>query len=256
MKILHLPRDRKKLESFLKKREGKIAEVMPVVEKICEEVRRNGDLALLKYTKKFERWPIKKISQLKVTKKEIREAYQRIDENFLNALMLAKRNIESFHKMQKKGRETWHQEKKGLIVGEKYLPLETVGVYGPGRRAYYPSTMLMNIIPARVAGVGKIVVATPPSREGKINPYVLVSADIAGAGDIFKMGGAQAIAAMAFGTKTIPGVDKIVGPGIAYVAAAKLLVQQKNSCRYRYGGRTHRDNDYCRSQCKNKVCRS
>lgn len=227
MKVLRLSRDKKKLESFLKKREGEIAEVMPVVEKICEDVRRKGDEALLKYTKKFDRWPMKKTSQLKVTKKEIRQAYRSVDQSFLNALKLAKANIEDFHQRQKKGRETWHHEKNGLIIGEKYMPLEKVGVYGPGGRAYYPSTMLMNIIPAKVAGVEKIIVATPPSKEGKINPYVLVSADTAGADEIFKIGGAQAIAAMAFSTKTIPKVDKIVGPGIAYVAVAKLLVQQK-----------------------------
>ncbi len=227
IKTLSLEKDRKKLELFLAKRQTDITGVMPVVERICEEIRINGDRALLKYTKKFDRWHAGKASQLKVTKKEMKEASRRVDAAFLRSLRLARANIESFHERQREGRKTWHQEKDGLIVGEKYVPLEKVGVYVPGGKACYPSTVLMNVVPARIAGVERIIIATPPSPDGKINPYVLAAADTAGAHEIFKIGGAQAIAAMAFGTKTIPAVDKIAGPGNTYVAAAKLLIQQK-----------------------------
>ena len=229
IKTLHLNRDRKKLELFLEKRQANITKVMPVAERICEEIRTGGDRSLLKYTKKFDRWHAGKASQLKVTKKEMNEASRKVDAAFLKSLKIAKANIESFHQRQKEGRKTWHQEKGGLIVGEKYVPLEKAGIYVPGGKACYPSTVLMNVIPARIAGVEKIIIATPPSPEGKINPYVLAAADTAGAHEIFKIGGAQAIAAMAFGTKTIPAVDKIAGPGNMYVAAAKLLIQQKTN---------------------------
>ncbi len=229
MKTLRLSRDRKKLEDFLARRETKLADAVRVVEKICREIRANGDKSLLKYIKRFDSWPIKTIPQIKVTRQEIREAYREVDKRFLESLRLAKANVEDFHGRQKKGRETWHEEKGGLMIGEQYSSLEKVGVYVPGGRACYPSTALMNIIPAKVAGVREVTVTTPPSHEGSINPYVLVSADMAGASRIFKVGGAQAIAAMAFGTKTIAGVDKIVGPGNMYVAAAKLVVQQETS---------------------------
>ncbi len=224
MKTFHLNRDKKKLDSFLAKRERKMSEVIPAVREICEDVRKNGDKALLKYTAKFDGITLKKPSQLKIKKAEVKDAYQKVDTEFIDALKLAKANIENFHSRQKNGRESWHEEKEGQIIGEKYSALERVGVYAPGGKASYPSTILMNIIPAKVAGVEEIIAATP-----NINPHILVAADSAGANQIFRVGGAQAIAAMAFGTDTIAKVDKIVGPGNIYVAMAKLIVQQETN---------------------------
>ena len=224
MKMFRLSRDRKKLDDFLANRERKMIEVIPVVREICKEVRENGDKAVLRYMKKFDGITLKDPSRLKIGKKEIKDAYQKVDTEFLRALEIAKGNIENFHLRQKNGRESWHEEEGGQIIGENYSPLERVGVYTPGGKASYPSTALMNIIPAKVSGVQEILVATP-----NINPYVLVAIDMAGASQIFRVGGAHAIAAMAFGTKTIPKVDKIVGPGNMYVATAKLIVQLETS---------------------------
>ena len=225
MKILYLKRDRKKIDKFLAQREREMCSAVSVVREIGLQIRTDGDRALLKYTKEFDGLTVKRVLQLRVTKREIKNAYSEIDADFLSALKLAKRNIESFHLKQKRGRKSWREEKGGKIIGEKYLPIERVGIYVPGGEASYPSTMLMNVIPARIAGVERIIVATPPSGDGKINPYTLAAAELAGAGsEIYKIGGAQAIFSMAFGTKTIAPVDKIVGPGNIYVSAAKLIV--------------------------------
>ena len=224
MKLLRLSKNRKEIECFLSKRERNLTEQIPVVREICENVRKNGDDAILKYAKKFDGTTFKKGSQLKIKKQEIKDSYKKVDTEFIHALEIAKKNIERFHSKQKAGKESWHEEEGGCIFGEKYTPIEKVGVYVPGGKASYPSTVLMNIIPAKIAGVEEIIVATPEA-----NPCVLVAADISGASGIFRMGGAQAIAAMAFGTETVPKVNKIVGPGNIFVALSKLLVQQETS---------------------------
>ncbi len=224
MKVFHLSTDKKKLDNLLANRDRKRVEQIPLVREICEEVRKNGDKALLRYTEKFDKVSLKGPSELRIKKRQVKGAYQKVDEEFVNALQLAKTNIEKFHTRQKNGRESWHEEREGAIVGEKYSALERVGVYAPGGEAPYPSTVLMDIIPGKIAGVAETIVATPD-----VNPHVLVAADLAGADQIFRVGGAQAIAAMAFGTETIPKVDKIIGPGNIYVAMAKLIVQQETS---------------------------
>lgn len=222
MEIFHLCRDKKKLGNFLAEREQVITEQIPIVREICEDVRQNGDSAVLKYTEKFDGIRLEDPSHLRIKEEEVKTAYEQVDKKFLRAVELARANIEQFHLKQKKGRETWQEKKEGLIIGEKYSPVEKVGVYVPGGKASYPSTVLMNTIPARIAGVGEIILATP-----NVNPYVLVAADMVGVDKLFRMGGAQAIAAMAFGTKMVPKVYKIVGPGNIYVTMAKFVVQEK-----------------------------
>ncbi len=194
------------------------------VKKIIRDIRENGDEALLRYTEKLDKVRLSR-SELKVAEREIKEAYKKLEITQINALRKAALNIEYFHKKQIK--DMWSiGTAKGVIVGQVTRPLSSVGVYAPGGKAFYPSSVLMCVTPAKVAGVEKIVVCSPPEKKGNINSALLVAADIAGATEIYRGGGAQAIAAMAYGTETVPKVDKIVGPGNVYVTAAKLEVSK------------------------------
>lgn len=197
-------------------------EVNIQVEAIIDKVKEQGDTGLLQYTNKFDSTEINSTNML-VTDEEIKEAYKNCDVRFIEALKKAKMNIEEFHQKQKNN--SWLMQKdKGVILGQCIRALERVGIYVPGGTAAYPSSVLMNTVPAKVAGVDKIIMVTPPLKNGKINPNILVAADIAGVDKIYKAGGAQAIAALAFGTESIEKVDKIVGPGNIYVAMAKKSV--------------------------------
>ena len=190
------------------------------VRQIISRIRREGDRALIAATRRWDRWPAR-ASSLEVTHQEIHAAWRNLDAATKRALNLAAKRIRAFHARQlEKG---WERHQSGVTVGMRITPLEKVGVYVPGGRATYPSTVLMNAIPARIAGVGEIIMVTPATG-GRIAPVVLAAAKIAGVNRIFKVGGAQAIAALAYGTRTIPQVDKIVGPGNIFVATAKKMV--------------------------------
>lgn len=196
------------------------AAVEKPVRAILQAVERGGDKAVLRFTKQFDRVSLKP-DQLKVTPEEIKEAYYHIRKEEGDALRFAAQRITAFHERQRT--KTWMYQDGAATLGQVVTPIDTVGVYVPGGKAVYPSTVLMSAIPAKVAGVQRIVMATPPQKGG-VNPYLLVAADIAGVTEIYRVGGVQAIGALAFGTKTIPKVDKIVGPGNAYVAAAKRML--------------------------------
>jgi histidinol dehydrogenase len=194
------------------------------VRKIIVDVRENGDEALLRYTEKFDNVRLIR-SKLKVSKRKIKEAYKKLERSQINALQKAAVNIARFHKKQI--RDIWSLEMaKGVTIGQVTRPLSSIGVYTPGGKAPYPSSVLMCTIPAKVVGIKKIVVCSPPEENGNINPALLVAADMAGATEIYRVGGAQAIAAMAYGTETVPKVNKIVGPGNVFVTAAKLEVSK------------------------------
>lgn len=187
---------------------------------IIGTVRENGDAALRNYTEQFDGI---RLEQLIVTDEEFDEAQSLITEEFLRALRKAKNNISTFHEEQKE--KSWFvNQDKGVVLGQKVTPLASVGIYVPGGKAAYPSTVLMNALPAKIAGVGRIAMVTPPQRDGKVNPHVLVAAREAGVDVVYKIGGAQAIAALAYGTETVEKVVKITGPGNAYVARAKKWV--------------------------------
>ncbi len=203
-------------------READFFKVMDDVSKIISEVEKDGDAALKKLTKKFDGADI---VDIEVDDLEIEDAYSEVKPELIEALEDAAANIASYHGSQVEAGLSLTEVEPGLILGYKITPLSSAGVYVPGGTAAYPSTALMTVIPAKVAGVMEVIVCTPPNKEGKINPLTLVAADMAGSDRIFKVGGAQAIAAMAFGTETIPSVDKIVGPGSVYVTAAKMLVR-------------------------------
>ena len=189
---------------------------------IIQNIKENGDEALFSYTKQFDKADIN-ASNVKVTDEEFEEAYKAVDPALLDVIRKALVNIESYHELQKQN--SWFKSTpQGTMLGQKVTPLEKVGVYVPGGKAVYPSSVLMNIMPAKVAGVDKIIMTTPCNAEGKVNPAVLVAAKEAGADEVYKAGGAQAIAALAFGTESIPKVDKIVGPGNIFVALAKKAV--------------------------------
>jgi len=209
------------LTRFFSRQVG-IQDVLPQVGEIIGQVAEKGDKALLEYTEKFDGV---KLSSLRVTQGELEEAYDLVSEELLKSLAQAAENIFAFHSEQLE-HDLWLTEiEPGITVGQKIVPLDSVGAYVPGGRACYPSSALMTVIPAEVAGVQRIVVCTPPGKGGKINPLTLVAADTAGADEIYKVGGVQAIAAMAFGTETVDKVTKIVGPGNTYVTAAKLLIR-------------------------------
>ncbi|MFA6309455.1 MAG: histidinol dehydrogenase [Clostridia bacterium] len=209
------------VNKFLRNRSEEDDSVSMVVENILKEVEENKDKAVFEYAKKFDGVTLNS-SNVKVTKDEIDEAYKLVDKSLLDVIRKAKVNIENFQKKQVE--ESWYtEEKNGVILGQIVRPLEIAGVYVPGGTAVYPSSVLMNIIPAKVAGVERIIMVTPPKKDG-INPAVVVAANEAGVDEIYKIGGAYAIAALAYGTETIPKVDKIVGPGNIYVATAKKLV--------------------------------
>ena len=205
----------------LKDREEEVKEeVLGSVSNIIEDVRKNGDKALKAYTEKFDRVVL---DDFEVSIEELDECFIKIEKNFIENLEEAKENIEYYHNAQK-SRGFILNKDNGIFLGQRVIPLDSVGVYVPGGTAAYPSSVLMNVIPAKVAGVKEIIMITPPNKEGKLNPYIGVAAKIAGVSKIYKLGGAQGIAALANGTESIPKVDKIVGPGNIFVATAKRLV--------------------------------
>ena len=196
------------------------ASVEGIVSEIIDNVRKNGDKALFEYALKFDKADLK---SLLVTEEEIDEAFSAVEDEFIEILKKASENIKAFHSRQVRNSFVIN-EKDGVFIGQKILPIAKAGLYVPGGTASYPSSVLMNSIPAKIAGCREIVITTPPGPDGKINPVILAAAKIAGVDKIFKCGGAQAIAALAYGTETIPQVDKIVGPGNAFVAEAKKQV--------------------------------
>ena len=201
-------------------RRDEALDVSAPVRDIIENVRKSGDSALKEYTAKFDKV---ELSSLRVSEEEITEAFEEAGERFIGILERATANIREFHEKQVRTSFIINKE-NGVVMGQKVMPLEKVGIYVPGGLAAYPSTVLMTAIPAKIAGCKRIVMTTPPMKNGKVNPNILAAAKIAGVTDIYKVGGAQAIAALAYGTETIPQVDKIVGPGNAYVAEAKRQV--------------------------------
>lgn len=224
MRILELTEETKSniLENLLKRSPNSYGEFEGRVSEIIENVRANRDAAVFEYTKKFDGADIN-TGNILVTEEEIKEAYEQVDPKLLDVIRKALVNIREYHAKQRQF--SWFDsEDSGIILGQKVTPLEKVGVYVPGGKAAYPSSVLMNVMPAKVAGVGRIVLTTPPGKDGKVYPSTLVAAKEAGVDEIYKVGGAQAIAAMAFGTESIPKVDKIVGPGNIYVALAKKAV--------------------------------
>lgn len=194
-------------------------DVSGIVRDIIDNVKANGDKALYEYCEKFDK---AKLSSLEVTKEEIDEAFGTVEPQFIEILKEAAENIRAFHKQQV--RQSFILNGDGYVTGQKITPIEKVGLYVPGGTAAYPSTVLMDSIPAKIAGCEEICITTPPSADGKVNPAILAAAKIAGVDRIFKIGGAQAVAALAYGTETVPKVDKIVGPGNAFVAEAKRQV--------------------------------
>lgn len=210
------------LERLLKRSTNDYGEYEKIVADIIENVKAKKEEAIFEYSLKFDKCSMTK-ETFKVTREEIDAAYKELDEHFIQVMKDSAANIRSYHEKQK--RNSWFDAKEdGTILGQKITPMQTVGVYVPGGKAAYPSTTLMNVVPAKVAGVPNIVMTTPANAEGKVNPATLVAADIAGVDMIFKVGGAQAIAALAYGTDMIPKVDKIVGPGNIFVALAKRAV--------------------------------
>ena len=195
-------------------------DVAGVVRDILKDVKENGDRALFAYCEKFDG---ARLSSLQVTKEETEEALSLVEPEFLEILKKAAKNIRRFHEKQVRASFILNEE-EGVVLGQKIIPVDRAGLYVPGGTAAYPSTVLMDSIPARIAGVKEIVMVTPPGKDGKINPVILAAASVAGVDRIFKVGGAQAIGALAFGTESIPKVDKIVGPGNAFVAEAKKQV--------------------------------
>ena len=210
------------LEDLLKRSPNSYGEYEARVQEILDTVREKQDEAVFDYTKKFDGADIHP-GNILVTEEEVREAYAQMDENLLRIIRRALANIETYH--QKQMQYSWFDSKPdGTMLGQKVTALRRVGVYVPGGKAVYPSSVLMNIMPAKVAGVEEIIMVTPPGKDGKVNPTTLVAAKEAGAAAVYKVGGAQAIAALAYGTQSIPKVDKIVGPGNIYVALAKKAV--------------------------------
>lgn len=201
-------------------RDNIASNVEGIVTDIISNVRKNGDKALFEYSQRFDKVDLK---SLEVSSKEIDEAFQLADKDFIEVIKEAAENIRQFHKRQVKN-SFIISEKDGIVTGQKVTPIERVGLYVPGGTAAYPSTVLMDSIPAKIAGCSQIVMVTPPSKDGKVNPNILTAAKIAGVDRIFKVGGAQAVAALAYGTESVPEVDKIVGPGNAFVAEAKKQV--------------------------------
>ena len=195
-------------------------DVSGIVADIIYDVRKNGDSALYKYCEKFDG---AKLSSLLVSKEEIEEALTLVEPKFLEILKKAEANIRKFHEKQKRNSFIINDE-NGIVMGQKVIPVDRAGLYVPGGTAAYPSTVLMDSVPAKIAGCGEIVMVTPPGKDGKVNPVILAAAYIGGVDKIFKLGGAQAIAALAYGTESVPKVDKIVGPGNAFVAEAKKQV--------------------------------
>lgn len=224
MRIVNLTKETKQnlLENLLKRSTNDYGDYEAIVADIIENVKTRKEEAIFEYSLKFDKCLTTK-ETFQVTKAEIDAAYAEIDAQFIQVMKASAENIRAYHEKQK--RNSWFDAKEdGTILGQKITPMQTVGVYVPGGKAAYPSTTLMNVIPAKVAGVPNIIMTTPAGANGKVNPATLVAADIAGVDMIFKTGGAQAIAALAYGTELIPKVDKIVGPGNIFVALAKRAV--------------------------------
>lgn len=210
------------LENLLKRSPNQYGSYEAAVREILAKIQEEGDGALFAYTKKFDRAEITE-QNVRVTDEEIREAYETVDPALVDVIRKSLVNIRNYHEKQKQN--SWFTSSEdGTMLGQKVTPLEKVGVYVPGGKAVYPSSVLMNIVPAKVAGVDRIIMTTPPGPDGKVNPSTLVAANEAGADEIYKAGGAQAIGALAYGTQSIPKVDKIVGPGNIFVALAKKAV--------------------------------
>lgn len=223
MRIVNLTQETKKgiLENLLKRSPSSYGEFEERVSAIVEDVRVRKDEAVFSYTKQFDKADINS-SNILVTEEEVKEAYEQVDPALIEIIRKAKKNITAFHEKQRQ--QSWFTSEEGKILGQKITPLAIAGVYVPGGKAVYPSSVLMNVLPAKVAGVGKIIMTTPCNSQGKVYPVTLVAAKEAGVDEVYKVGGAQAIAAMAYGTQSIPKVDKIVGPGNIYVALAKKAV--------------------------------
>ena len=223
MRTLKLTKDSQKniLESLLKRSPNNYTEYESTVNEIINNVKENRDKAVFEYTKKFDKADVD-ASNIRVTEEEIKEAYELVDEKLLAVIKKALVNIRKYH--EKQLQNSWFTTEDGIILGQKVTPIAKAGVYVPGGKAVYPSSVLMNVLPAKVAGVEKIVMCTPCGADGKVYPSTLVAANEAGVDEIYKVGGAQAIAAMAFGTESVPKVDKIVGPGNIFVALAKKAV--------------------------------
>lgn len=224
MRIVELSKETRRniLNDLLKRSPNSYSGYEAVVNEIIEKVKTEGDKALFDYTLKFDRFALTP-ENIRVTREEIEEAYRQLDAGLVEVIRKSAENIRAFHSRQL--RNSWFDAKEdGTILGMKITPIARAGVYVPGGKAAYPSSVLMNVIPARVAGVSEIIMTTPPGADGRVNPGTLAAADIAGVDTIYKAGGAQAIAAMAFGTDSIPRVDKITGPGNIFVALAKKSV--------------------------------
>ncbi|MBQ9118931.1 MAG: histidinol dehydrogenase [Lachnospiraceae bacterium] len=224
MRIIELNEKTKSnlLEDLLKRSPNQYTQYENTVNEIIEKVKKEKDAAVFDYTKQFDKVEIT-ADTIRVTEAEIEEAYTKVDAELIEVIRKAIKNIEAYHMLQK--RNSWFDSKEnGIILGQKVTPIGSVGVYVPGGKAAYPSSVLMNILPAKVAGVERIIMTTPPGRDGKVNAGTLVAAKEAGVTEIYKVGGAQAIAALAFGTESIRKVDKIVGPGNIFVALAKKAV--------------------------------
>lgn len=224
MRIQKLNKDTRQnlLEDLLKRSPNSYGQYEASVQTILEKVKKEKDAAVFEFTAKFDGARID-ASNILVTEEELNQAYEEVDGQLLEVIRKALKNIEEYHAKQKQN--SWFSSKPdGTILGQKVTPLERVGVYVPGGKAVYPSSVLMNVMPAKVAGVDEIIMVTPPGKDGKISPNTLVAAKEAGVDKIYKAGGAQAVAALAYGTESIPKVDKIVGPGNIYVALAKKAV--------------------------------
>ncbi len=224
MRIIELTKETKNniLNDLLKRSPNNYGEYEETVNRIIEQVRERGDRAVFDYTRQFDKCELT-AENLVVTEDEIKEAYQALDDALIGTMRKSAENIRAFH--EKQVRHSFFTTKPdGSILGQRITPLERAGVYVPGGKAAYPSSVLMNVVPAKVAGVSEIIMTTPPGKDGKVNPGTLVAADLAGVDRIYKAGGAQAIAAMAFGTESIPKVAKITGPGNIFVALAKKAV--------------------------------
>ncbi len=224
MRIIKLTQETKSalLDELLKRSPNHYSEYESTVNEILDNVRKQGDRALFEYTMKFDRFALD-AGNVRVTPEEIQDAYRKMDPDLVEIIRKSAANIRAFH--EKQLRSSWFDAKEdGSFLGMKITPIAKAGVYVPGGKAAYPSSVLMNVVPARVAGVGEILMTTPPGADGQVNPGTLVAADIAGVDAIYKVGGAQAVAAMAFGTESVPRVDKITGPGNIFVALAKKAV--------------------------------
>lgn len=224
MKIIELTNETRQdlLNNLLKRSPNNYSQYESTVNDIIENVKAKGDRAVFDYTLQFDKFALTP-ENIRVTRQEIEEAYTKLDAGLIQVIRKSAENIRAFHTKQL--RNSWFDAKEdGTILGMKITPIAKAGVYVPGGKAAYPSSVLMNVIPARVAGVGEIIMTTPPGADGRVNPGTLVAADIAGVDTVYKVGGAQAIAALAFGTESIPKVDKITGPGNIFVALAKKAV--------------------------------